>query len=106
MLRGGHRVTLDHGWLRAAMATVLVCARLAGCSSSGTGISAGPTVSVSPRAASPIHLFYSANLMEPTASTTGTDGNLWFTDAETPEQIGRINTSGAIDEFADPSLNN
>lgn len=44
--------------------------------------------------------------MDPTAITTGPDGNLWFTDAETPDQIGRINTLGAIDEFADPNLNN
>src|SRR2546430_11627101 len=105
MPRAGHQVTPDHGRWRAAMAAVLVCMSVAGCSSSGTGISAGPTASVSPRAASPIHLFYSANSMDPTFITNGPDGNLWFTDAATPDQIGRITTSGAIYEFANPSLN-
>src|SRR5579872_554976 len=104
MPRGAHRVALDGRLLMAAVTAVLACVNLAGCSS-GHETAAGATASASPRATSPVDLFYSANFMDPTAITAGPDGNLWFTDAETPEQIGRISTLGAIDEFADPNLN-
>ena len=89
---------------KAAVAMVAVLS-LTSCSTSAGG-TAAPTTATPSRATSPFHLFYSAQSMDPTAITAGPDGNLWFTDAASPDRIGQITPAGLIAEFTDPSLNN
>ncbi len=36
--------------------------------------------------------------------TTGPDGALWFTDADTDSSIGRITTSGVVTQYTDPTI--
>ena len=41
---------------------------------------------------------------QPTAITTGSDGNLWFTESANPGAIGRMTTAGVLTEFTGGAL--
>jgi streptogramin lyase len=95
--------------LTAAAAALLAGGSLAGCSQSvGVAVSpaASPPSKTSAAAPSPIQLFYSSKSIDPTAITSGPDGNLWFADAAIPVGVGRVTTTGAIDVVPDPDIQN